>query len=63
MQAGHGVANGYLNGVVSNVILDKYGRDVSQYVSNGDVTDKKKKKKSMIDMESGAPVFSKSLWS
>ena len=58
------VANGYSNGVVSNVILDKYGRDVSQYVSNGDVTDKKKKKKkSMIDMESGAPVFSKSLWS
>ena len=59
------VTNGYTNGVVVNGTADKYGRDISQYTAKGDIPDKKekKKKKDKTDMESGAPVFSKSLWS
>ncbi len=70
------VANGYSNGVAngySNGIGNAYTREYSYSngypngdVANGDVDKKKKKKKKGVDpndITSGAPVFSRSLWS
>ena len=62
----NGVSNGYTNGVVSNGMFDKYGRDLSQYENievSSNSKKKKKKGKEKSNMEAGAPVFSKSLWS